>query len=311
MRCSRLDVRTVGLVTWLVLLPGVDAASQARSVSLAGGQVFVETAGQGCAVVLVGGGGSMDLRQWDDIYPRLARSYLLVRYDPRGTGRSDSPREPFSEVEDLGALLDTLGIRRAAVVGLSSGAAIALDFALSAPERVTALILAAPSIPGMARSAEMEERVRGFMRSAEQGAAPYAETLLQDPYFVPAPDNPSARVRARTLIVDNFRPFDPTLIRPLSPPAAGRLAEVHRPVLVLVGRLDHPDVTRRAQELERSIPGSRLEEIPRAGHLLNLENPGALAERVERFLAAALASATGVGEGAGEPLGGGGPGDRR
>ncbi len=185
---------------------------------------------------------------------------------PRGTGRSDSPAGPFSHLEDLGALLDTLGIRRAALIGLSSGAALALDFALHAPNRVTALVLAAPSVPGIARSPEMDERVRGFGRSAEL-----------------APGYPEARETARALILENFRPIGPALARPLSPPAAERLAHVRLPVLVLVGEADHPDVQRRARILQRGIPGSRLENTPAAGHLLNLENPEALAGWSERF----------------------------
>lgn len=57
-------------------------------------------------------GAGMDSRLWDAIVPELARHHDLIRYDPRGLGRSTPPAEP---------------------VGLSMGGESALDFALAHP----------------------------------------------------------------------------------------------------------------------------------------------------------------------------------
>ncbi|HEX5239524.1 MAG TPA: alpha/beta fold hydrolase, partial [Candidatus Limnocylindrales bacterium] len=70
----------------------------------------------------------VDLRSWDAMVPYLVEGgYRVVRYDTRGYGRSTTDDVEFSNREDLRAVLDSLGIRQAAVVGNSRGAMIALD----------------------------------------------------------------------------------------------------------------------------------------------------------------------------------------
>ena len=66
----------------------------------------------------------------------LSAEHRVVRPDLRGFGESPLPGGPFSHVEDVRALLDHLGVERAAVVGNSFGGRVALDFALAHPERV-------------------------------------------------------------------------------------------------------------------------------------------------------------------------------
>src|SRR5262245_45001564 len=91
--------------------------------------VYYEAAGHGGTVVFLHGG-QMDRRMWDEQFELFAKTHRVVRYDLRGFGKSPAPLEPYSHVEDLRALLDHLKIRRATLVGLSLGAAIAVDFAL-------------------------------------------------------------------------------------------------------------------------------------------------------------------------------------
>ena len=76
----------------------------------------------------------------------------------RGYGDSTLPPGPFSQSGDLLALLDHVGIERAALVGVSYGGRVALDTAFVAPERVTALVLAAPAL----RDHEWSQTVREF-----------------------------------------------------------------------------------------------------------------------------------------------------
>ena len=92
----------------------------------------------------------MDSRLWDAIVPELAPHHDLIRYDARGLGRSAPPGKPFSDVEDLRAVLDNFGLDQAALVELSMGGETALDFALAHPDRVTGLALVAASVSGHA-----------------------------------------------------------------------------------------------------------------------------------------------------------------
>src|SRR5436190_2455977 len=112
-----------------------------------GGPWWVEHGGCGTPVVLLHGAG-MDSRLWNFVFPELARHHVAIRYDARGLGRSTPPAQPYWDVEDLAAILDHLGIDRAALVGVSMGGETALDFALARPERVTALALIGTSVSG-------------------------------------------------------------------------------------------------------------------------------------------------------------------
>lgn len=255
-------------------------------VQVNGGKLYFEIAGEGCALILVGGSGSMDLRQWDEQFKFFQQDFQVIRYDPRGVGKSDLPTAPFSHVEDLEALLNFLGVDKAVLMGLSSGGGIALEFALTHPQRLLGLVLSAPSVNGYKFSTEQQQRVASFANAAQRGAEAYIKTLLEDPFFIPAPQNPEARKRAQVLMAENFRPFDFSLIKQLEPPTVARVAEIDKPVLLLVGNLDHPDVQKRTEFLEQSIHGAKRVTINNAGHLVNLEAPHDFNRAAHEFLAA-------------------------
>jgi pimeloyl-ACP methyl ester carboxylesterase/predicted glycosyltransferase len=91
-------------------------------------------------------------RQWKAQVPYFARHCRCVTFDPRGNGSSDRPDdiEAYSEAEiakDALAVLDALGIERAALVALSSGAVPALILAAEHPERVSAAAFIGSAIP--------------------------------------------------------------------------------------------------------------------------------------------------------------------
>lgn len=125
--------------------PSVVSADTGR-VAVEGGTLHYDVRGSGPPVVLLHAGG-LDLTMWDPQVSALARSFRLVRYDARGHGRSTAPGGPYSTVEDLRLLLDRLGVERTALVGISMGAGVALNFATTYPERVTRLALVSTSGP--------------------------------------------------------------------------------------------------------------------------------------------------------------------
>ena len=91
-------------------------------------------------------------RQWKAQVPYFSRHCRAVTFDPRGNGGSDRPDEvdAYGERETAGdavAVLDALGIERAAFVSLSGGAVPALVAAAEHPERVSALAFIGPSVP--------------------------------------------------------------------------------------------------------------------------------------------------------------------
>ena len=103
------------------------------------------------AVVLLHHGlGSV--RAWKEHVPVLVQAgYQVMSYDRWGYGASDTrlalDLPTFtSDVQDLGAILDTLGIQKAALVGHSDGGTLALYFAVQHPKQVTCLVLVAAHI---------------------------------------------------------------------------------------------------------------------------------------------------------------------
>lgn len=95
-------------------------------------------------------------RRWFGWLPTLARQYSTISLELRGHGASDIPREdqPLTVerlVEDVVGLLDTLGVARAHVVGLSAGGYVGQRLAMERPDRVATLALFA-STPGLRHS---------------------------------------------------------------------------------------------------------------------------------------------------------------
>jgi pimeloyl-ACP methyl ester carboxylesterase len=252
-------------------------------------RLYYEMSGQGFPLILVSGGSGMDLRQWDLITPALTQSYRVIRYDPRGVGKSDSPSVKYSDADDLNSLLDHLGIDQVCLIGLSSAGGFALEFAIQYPERLAGLVAAAPFIPGFEFSDTMLARLDRFNEAAMQGRESFLDRMFEDSHFIPAPLDRSVRAYAREIMGYNFDKragSDPNLQIPLLPPLIEQLAIIGSPVLLIAGELDHPEVLRRNKYLLARIRSAEEKIIYQAGHNGPLENPDAFMDAMSPFLQA-------------------------
>ncbi|MBE0691897.1 MAG: alpha/beta fold hydrolase, partial [Aquamicrobium sp.] len=133
-----------------------------------------------------------DFRVWDEVAARLAGDFRIVLYDKRGHGLSEAPPAPYTiddHVGDLAALLDHLGIARAAVVGLSVGGLIAQGLAAARPDLVAALVLIGTA-PKLGTAETWNARIETV---AAKGIAALADDILPR-WFTAAfrsPDNPA------------------------------------------------------------------------------------------------------------------------
>lgn len=257
-----------------------------RFLGAEGERLYYGVEGDGCPVVLLGG--LMDSRQWDETIRALGDEVMSIRFDPRGTGRSDPAKNPFTDADDLAAVLDALGFERAVIVGHSASGAIALEFALAYPDRAQGVVAVAPFVDGWKFSAKMQERIDRMAVAFASGAQQFIEEIFFDDYYIPAPRDPKARGRARELIEEGYDKAtsgDPSLLRTPKTPLIDRVGEVAVPVLLAIGKLDHPDVHRRVAYLDEVIADSRLFEVKSAGHMPTLEAPDTLASGVREFLA--------------------------
>jgi 3-oxoadipate enol-lactonase len=239
--------------------------------------------------------GIADSRMWDGFAERLvAGGHRTIACDLRGFGRSPLTPGVVSNAADLLALLDHLGLERAAVVGASFGGLQALDLALRAPDRVSALVLLGSVLDEFDASAELDAFDAAEEAAVEAGdldAATEANVRfwIERPGERPAEDvDPAVLDLVRTMQRAAFAAqmdVDAALDAP-DPPVARRLADVAMPTLVVVGADDVADFVALARRLAHGIPGAGpVVTIARAAHLPALERPAETAAVVLDFLA--------------------------
>jgi 3-oxoadipate enol-lactonase len=222
--------------------------------------------------------------------------YRVVRPDLRGFGESPLPGGPFSHVEDVRALLDHLGVERAAVVGNSFGGRVALDFALAHPERTDALVLVAAALTGYEGSAELdafdeEEDALLDAGKLDEAVELNLRTWLDGYGRDAAPVPPETRARVavmqrqafETIVAAYERTPPPGPVSWAEPPATTRLHEVGARTLIVGCTHDHPDFRAIAELLVEGIPGAERATVETA-HLPGVEQPEELNELVLKFL---------------------------
>jgi 3-oxoadipate enol-lactonase len=223
---------------------------------------------------------------WDGVWKPLCGKYHTVRYDRRGYGRSEAPKSQFAPTEDLFALLTHLKIERAIVVGNSSGGALAIDFALAHPEMVEGLFLIGPVVDGMGVSTAFIERGEKNMAPLKNGDTKSAAENWSKDRFIIGEGHEAVRTKLRDLLAENpqnLRYTGEFEIRN-SRPSNSRLAEIHAPTSIVVGEFDISDVHAHAGAIEAGIPGAERDIIINAGHLVQLEQPDVLMEKLGPFI---------------------------
>jgi 3-oxoadipate enol-lactonase len=241
-----------------------------------------EIAGRGDPIVLVHAG-IADRRMWEPQWPAFAAAGRVLRYDARGYGESLPPSGPWSHHADLLELLDELGIGRAHVIGTSMGAGIAVEAALARPRAVASLLLPAPGGAllgdgGDSLRAVWHEEVEALDRGDIEAAVEVnLRAWVDGPSRSPDDVDPEVRAFVGRMQRDAFElpEWDPESApeHELTPPAAGRLAEISCRTLALVGELDQPATIEAAARVEADVAGARLEVWPDVAHVPSLERP--------------------------------------
>ncbi len=261
---------------------------QAGVAAIYGAYIAYDVTGSGPALLLLHAGLG-DRRMWDDQIPAFAAHFTVIRFDARGFGETIMPPTPYSPSGDAFALLDHLGIERAHLVGVSMGSQTAIEMAVAAPERISALVAVAartgtPVSPALRAG---WDHVNELFEAGDIAAAVEYELRM----WVDGPDrgpeevDPRMRERVREMNAALFaRDDDEGEELPLDPPAADRLAQITAPTLIVYGDKDLMDVRQAAAPLAAAIPGARLVVIPDAAHLPQMERPEEFNRVVLEFL---------------------------
>ena len=211
------------------------------------------------------------LELWERQVPAFARSFRVLRYDQLGHGRSAVPPGSYSVellARELLGLLDELEVERFSFCGLSLGGTVGMWLGANAGERLDRLVLAGTSayFGPPERWIERAEAVRA------QGMEPIADVTMGR-WFTPAFDEAdvfrerfvSTPPEGYAACCDALRDWD----------FRAELGSISAPTLVLVGSEDPATPPDQAQLIADGIPGARVEVIPEAAHLLNVEQPEA------------------------------------
>ena len=262
---------------------------EVRRVRVDGGDLAVEIRGTGPALVFVHGF-PLDRSMWRHQVAGFAR-WQRIAPDLRGFGHSADHGGRVAanlarHADDVAAVLDTLGVPRAVLCGLSMGGYVLLEFWRRHPDRVRALVLADTKAEADSAAGKLARDELAAVAQRE-GTTAVAERMLPrllaatsaaaQPELVTAVRQMGARASVKGIVAALGAMRDRADSREL-------LAAIGVPTLVLGGAEDAltpPDVM---QALAAGIPGARFVAIPAAGHLAPLEQPLAANRVLSEFL---------------------------
>lgn len=243
------------------------------------------------AVIFLHGFGA-SLHTWEPWARALATDFRVIRFDLPGSGLSPpDPTGDYSDVRSMQlllALMDTLGVARASVIGNSMGGRIAWTFAASYPDRVDKLVLIspdgfesagfeygkAPSIPAtvkLMRYVLPKPLLRMSLAPAYADPAALTDervTLYHDLMLAPGARD-AMIARMEQTILTNPRP---------------RLRSIEAPTLVLWGEQDKMIPFANSADYVEAIPNVMLVKLPGLGHLPHEEAPELSLKPVRAFL---------------------------
>jgi pimeloyl-ACP methyl ester carboxylesterase len=184
------------------------------------------------------------------------------------------------------ALMDELGLPRAALVGHSMGGMVALELAALAPQRLTALVLACTSPAFGKPGGDWQARfVADRVAPLDAGLGmPGLAAQLVPPMVGPSADPSGVALALSVMAAVPETTYRSVLAAIVAFDRRAALASIGVPTLCLAGALDAtapPEMMRRMAE---HIPGASFAAIDGAGHIANVEQPAAFHAELTRFL---------------------------
>jgi 3-oxoadipate enol-lactonase len=259
------------------------------TATINGLQLAYTDEGSGTPIVFIHGY-PLSRAMWEAQVAGLSSDARVIAIDLRGHGESQAPIWMASVdiyADDVRGLLDHLSIEKAVVCGFSMGGYVAFAFLRKYPERVQALILA-DTRPQPDAPEGKAARFQSALTAQERGAGAIAEAMLGRLLSQKSTDEkPELVQRVRGII-------EGTPVQGIAgdlmamaerPDSVDMLSSIKVPTLVVVGEVDGLTPPADSQLMAERIAGSRLEVIPAAAHLANMEEPEHFNRIVREFLA--------------------------
>lgn len=247
-------------------------------------RLYYEEYGVGEPVIFLHGF-TLDIRMWTAQAEFLESDYHVILLDAKGHGLSDAPETGYSRadrVEDLRRFVDSLGIDRFHLVGLSMGGSTGIGFALKYPERLLSLTLASAGAAGWDVGKKISHldtlaRAKGLEATREEWKQMSLAWYKDDREDIRQLMEEMIDHHSGAVWMDPMRGKYPRT-RDLD-----HVQRISVPTLILVGELDRVFVP-LARELHKKIRTSELKIYENTGHMLNLEAPDRFNGDIKAFL---------------------------
>ncbi len=227
-----------------------------------------------------------NLSVWDELTAALASDYRVIRFDARGHGATEAPAGPYefaTLTRDVIALMDHLGVAKAAYIGVSMGGMIGQHLAIAHADRFYGFMLVSTSsrtAPEM--RANWLDRVGAV---AAKGMASQVEPAIGRWLAQASMRNTALVARLSDMIATTPAAGYCGWCEAISTlDTIGRLPGVVAPVTVVVGEEDQATPPAAAAIIHNAIPGSKLIVMPSASHQCMVEQPAAFAAIARAFL---------------------------
>ncbi len=258
------------------------------TVHVGDASIHYREAGSGNDVVLLLHAFPLHSGMWAPQLAGLAPRFRVIAPDYRGLGQSrPAPLATTMEIiaGDAVALLRKLGIRRAAVAGLSMGGYAALELYRRAPDLFRGLALC--DTKATPDTVEQKAAREVFAENAVSKGLPWVADDFAPKLLRPNPD-PAVMATVRGLVGAGTAQGVAAAQRGMErrPDSVPTLARITCPTIVIFGDQDVLVPLGEGQRMAQTVKGARLVRIPGAGHLPNLENPPAFNAALSGFFAA-------------------------
>ena len=220
--------------------------------------LYYETYGSGAPLVLLHGGMlTIDLN-FATLIPTLAKTHTLIGVELQGHGRTANIDREITYpnlASDVVALLDHLGIDKAAVLGHSMGGGVALELAVSHPDRVSAIVPMSASISKDGMHPDLSDPSTFETSPIMPTAQDFADFKEAYERLSPHPEQFDAFLMSLSGMDQDFAGWSDE-----------QVAGITCPVLIVQGDTDFTLVSHAAVMLEK-IPGSALAVLPATTHM--------------------------------------------
>ena len=255
-----------------------------------GVELYYDIHGTGEPLILIEGLGYASW-SWFRQIEALSNAYCVVNFDNRGVGKSDKPDIPYSielMADDVAQLMESLGLVKAHILGVSMGGYIAQQLAIKYPQKVKSLVLGCTAFGGP-HSVPLTEEALQSMLSIE--GLNVEEVIRQGFKVAISPQftrvNPEVIDQLVAWRLDNPTPRY-AWERQFAAAAAFNLeSELHKikvPALVITGSEDIVIPPQNSIMMAERISGAQLVIIPGGGHLFFIENAEEFNGTVLEFL---------------------------